>query len=150
MLRTARQYTNQSRISLDDRLTLLGNSAADIFCALFTGAAVYPLDVQEVGIAHLAGWLMREEITVYNSVATLFRQLVGTLTGGEAFPALRLIQLQGEPVQWRDVAHFQQHFAPACVLVNSYAVMETGLVARSFPGSGHSHRGGPVARWPSS
>jgi acyl-coenzyme A synthetase/AMP-(fatty) acid ligase/acyl carrier protein len=113
-------------------LTLLGSGASDIFSALLNGASLYPIDVQEEGIAHLAGWLIREGITIYHSVATLFRQFVGTLTGAEAFPSLRLIRLQGEPVQWSDVALFQKQFGPGCIFVNSYAITETSLIAQYF------------------
>jgi amino acid adenylation domain-containing protein len=132
MMWIMREYTNRLRIAPADRLTLLGTQAPDTFCSLLNGAAVFPLDVRGDDVLHLAGWLNREQITVYHSVPTLFRQLVGTLTPDQVFPWLRLIRLQGEPVQWRDVELFQQHFAPSCLLINSYGISETGPIAQYF------------------
>ena len=79
-------YTNYFHISVEDRLTLLFNcsvngGAHDVFTALLTGAALFPFDVREQGLSQLADWLIKEEITIYHSVPTLFRHFVDTLTG---------------------------------------------------------------------
>ena len=71
-----------------------------------------------------AEWLIQEEITVCFMVASTFRQLVSTLTGGEQFPKLRLIRIGGEPVYPKDVALYKRHFAPGCILLNSLGSSE--------------------------
>jgi len=104
----------------------------DIFGALFNGAALYPLNVKEEGVAHMADWLVREEITVLFSGASLFRHFVYTLTEEEAFPRLRLIRLGSESVRKRDVELYKKHFSPDCILVNGLSSSETGTVRKCF------------------
>jgi uncharacterized protein (DUF305 family) len=65
----------------------------------------------------LARWLIEEEITIYNSVASAFRHFVTTLTGSEEFPHLRLIKLMGETVYRQDVELYQKHFSEHCIFV---------------------------------
>ena len=100
--------TNQYHISAVDRLTLLylpGGIGAfrDTLLAMLNGAALYPCDIIEEGLTHLANWLIKEEITIYSSFASVFRYFANSLTGEEAFPKLRLIHVGGEPVRTRDV-----------------------------------------------
>ena len=121
--------TNSCRVSADDRLSLLqsfsfSGSATPLFGALLNGAALHPHDVKATGPMDLARWLIEEEITVCFSVVSTFRQLVSTLTGGEAFPKLRLIRIGGEPVYARDVELYKRHFSPDCILLNSLGSSE--------------------------
>jgi amino acid adenylation domain-containing protein len=121
--------TNSCHVSAEDRLSLLqsfsfSGSATPLFCALLNGAGLYPRDVKATGPVGLAGWLIREEITVCFSVASTFRQLVSTLTGEEEFPRLRLIRIGGEPVYPRDVELYKRHFSPGCILLNSLGSSE--------------------------
>jgi len=87
--------TNDLHICADDRLTFLASQGRDIFRAVLNGAAVYPLEIKQDGFSSLARWLIEEKITIYNSVASAFRDFVNTLTGVEQFPHLRLIKLMG-------------------------------------------------------
>ena len=124
-------WVNVVHISPGDRLSLLrslsvSGSIRDLFGGLLCGAAVFPIDVKAEGIAHLARWLENEEITIYNSVVTLFRSLGGTLTGVEKFPSVRLIKLSGEPVQKRDVEIYKKYFPKHCLMINMLASAEVG------------------------
>jgi amino acid adenylation domain-containing protein len=135
MLQWVRSYTNAVGISADDRHTLLrshsfGGAAFDILGSLLNGAAVYSLDVRAEGVGRIAEWLIRHEITLYRSPATLFRHFAGTLTGEEAFPYLRCLFMGGEPVDRRDVELYRKHFLPPCVLVNGLGITEAGAVVR--------------------
>jgi acyl-coenzyme A synthetase/AMP-(fatty) acid ligase len=127
-----RQQTNDFHLCAEDRLTFLGSRGRDVFRALLNGAAVYPVEIKQEGLAGLADWLIQEEITMYNSVPSAFRHFVHTLTGAEQFPKLRLIKLVGETLYKRDVELYQKHFAPHCILVNSLGVTETGTVRQYF------------------
>jgi acyl-coenzyme A synthetase/AMP-(fatty) acid ligase/acyl carrier protein len=115
-------------IGADDRMTAVGSAGQDILGGLLCGAGCFPFTLKEEGLANLADWLIQHDITIYRSVATVFRHFVGTLHRGEKFPHLRLINLVGEQVYKRDVELFKEHFSPHCVLVNGLGTSETGTV----------------------
>src|SRR5262245_13217755 len=121
--------TNDLHLCADDRLTFLASQGRDIFRAILNGGAVYPVEIKHEGFASLARLLIQEEITIYNSVATAFRDFVNTLSGAEHFPHLRLIKLMGETVYGKDVELYQKHFSDRCVFVNWYGPNEAGLVS---------------------
>ena len=121
--------TNDLHICAEDRLTFLASQGRDIFRAVLNGATVYPKEIKREGLTGLAPWLIQEEITIYNSVASAFRHFVNTLSGAEQFPHLRLIKLMGETVYRRDVECYQKHFSEHCIFVNWYGPNETGLLS---------------------
>ncbi len=130
-------YTNGFHICADDRLTLLYSCSAsaashNILSALLNGASLYPLDIKREGLARLADWLIQQEITIYNSVPTVFRYFLDTLTGEEKFPNLRLIIMMGEPVYRRDVELYKKHFSQDCIFVNRLGSTETGSIRWYF------------------
>ena len=70
--------TNTFHICSQDRLSLLSSptysvSLRNLFAALLNGAMVSPTNIKELGLGNLAEWLNREEITIYFSVPTVFR-----------------------------------------------------------------------------
>lgn len=137
VLHKIRISTNAYHLCPDDRRTLFYSSSSsgsvwDIFSALCTGGSLYPFPLKEEGIMHLAQWLIQEEITIYGSVPTLFRHFISTLTGEEAFPHLRLVNLGGEAVSKRDVELYKKHFSPGCLLVTTLAATETGTFSQYF------------------
>ena len=122
-------YTNALHICRDDRLiTLTSYSFADTsrstYGALLNGASLYPLDIKEEGLTHLAGWLIQQEITIYRSVPTTFRHFISTLDGNEQFPKLRLVYMAGEPVYKRDVELYKRHFSSDCIFMNGIGSTE--------------------------
>jgi amino acid adenylation domain-containing protein len=122
--------TNDLHICAEDRLTFLASQGRDIFRAVLTGAAVYPVEIKHEGFGGLARLLIDEQITIYNSVATAFRDFVNTtLDGVEQFPHLRLIKLMGETVYRSDVELFRKHFSERCIFVNWYGPNEAGLLS---------------------
>jgi amino acid adenylation domain-containing protein len=130
-------YTNGLHICADDRLTLLysfsvNGGAHDIFAALLNGAALFPLDLKEEGFDDLGHWLKEEQITIYHSVPTVFRQFADTLAGQEDFPRLRVLRLGGEPVYKRELDFFKYHFSKDCILVNRLGSSETGSLRMYF------------------
>ena len=131
------QYTNTLHICPDDRMTLLYSCSVNgamrgVFGALLNGAALYPLEIREDGLANLANFLVQEEITFYHSVATVFRNFISTLTGKETFPRLRLIRFGGERVLARDVDAYKKHFPDSCILYAGMGATETGHVCEYF------------------
>src|SRR5215210_4539118 len=135
LLNVAMRYTNGLRISAEDRLTLLqsysvAGSVSNMLGALLNGASLFPFNVKEDGLTRLADWLIEEEITVYHSVPTVFRQFANTLTGTEEFPELRLVRLGGEPVSAEDVQLYKRYFPSDSIFANSYGASEAASVLR--------------------
>jgi amino acid adenylation domain-containing protein len=129
ILHVALKYTNNLHVGCEDRSVLLysctfAGSVADIFSCLLSGATLLPYDLRRQGIANLGRWLADKDITLYQSVPTVFRQFAATLQGAERLPRLRLIRLGGEPITPRDVLLHRQHFGPGCVLAVSLGATE--------------------------
>jgi acyl-CoA synthetase (AMP-forming)/AMP-acid ligase II len=137
VLHAVMRYTNPPRVVADDRLGLLLCYARvagmlQIFRALLNGAALFPFDLQQEGFARLADWLAREEITILQSVPSVFRHFAETLGGRGQFPHLRLIHLGGDLVARHDVELYRRHFAATCRLLNNYGATETATVRECF------------------
>ncbi len=137
VLHAAMSHTNSLHLCKDDRLALLYScsfsaSTRVIFGAWLNGATLYPFDLQEESVTHLASWLIQEEITIYQSIASVFRQFASSLTGEEKFPKLRAISVGSEPVTKRDVELYKAHFSAECVFVNTLAANETGSISQYF------------------
>ncbi|MBP5973647.1 amino acid adenylation domain-containing protein [Brasilonema sp. CT11] len=133
VLHNCMNNTNGLRISPEDRSTLLYScgfmgAMRGITNALLNGASLYPFNVKEEGLNTLVNWLIQEEITIYHSVATLFRQFVGILTQKEQFPKLRVLVFGGEPVLRRDVDFYKKHFSSNCIMYVGLGATETGTV----------------------
>jgi len=130
VLHATLKYTNNMHISPDDRLLLLYScafigSVADIFSALLNGATLLPYDLKRQGIGALAEWMKEKQVTLYQSVPTLFRRFAATLKPNEKFDAtLRAIRLGGEPVMPHDVTLYRTHFHSDCVFAVSLASTE--------------------------
>ena len=113
--------TERVRIRVDDRLTLLhslsfASGHAHLRIALLNGAALFPYDIKSEGVHRLAKWLDDEQVTVYHSPPSLFRQLAESLSGREKFESLRLIRLSGAPVTQLDFNLYKKNFGPETLL----------------------------------
>jgi amino acid adenylation domain-containing protein len=136
-LQYARLHTNAYRVGPADRVTLLSSSAflgaaRDTFLALLNGASVFPYDVRREGVESVGPWLAREQITVYISVPTVFRRFAATLDEGARFPALRLLNLGGEPVLAADVELYRRHTGSACQFAANFGTTESGTFVLFF------------------
>jgi acyl-coenzyme A synthetase/AMP-(fatty) acid ligase/acyl carrier protein len=137
VLHMIKNECNGFHLCADDRLSLLYSpsvvsAARNTFDALLNGAAVFPFNLRDEGLACLTDWLIQEEITIYKSVATLFRHFTGTLTGEESFPHLRLIFLGSETVYRRDIEFYRKHFPPSCLFVVSLSATEITQFRKYF------------------
>ena len=130
-LHSMRIHTNDFHVCMHDRLPMLGTRSGSLFRGLLNGASVYPVDIKKEGLARLAACMLEEEITIYHSVPSVFRHLVGTLAD-ESFPTLRVIALLGESVSKRDVELYQKHFSPPGIFVNTLGTTEPEDVCRFF------------------
>ena len=132
LLDLAMQQTNDFHVCSDDRLTTITSQGGDMFLALLNGAALFPVEMKHEGLAGLGDWLIREKITVYSSVPSVFRHFVSGLRGDQTFSDLRLIRLTGEPVYRRDVELYRDHFGPNCILVNRLSSNEVPTFRQYF------------------
>jgi amino acid adenylation domain-containing protein len=137
VLHNAMRYSSGCHIGAEDRVTLFaslgtGQGTPTAFSALLNGAALYPFNIREKGMASLAEWLLMEQITVYISAPTVFRHFVATLNGEEKFPKLRVIRLGAEQVRKSDVNLYKQYFSPDCVFAIFLSATETGNFSQYF------------------
>ncbi len=115
-----------------DRMTLFSSfchdgSVQDMFSALLCGAALYPYDMKtrEESVL-LSQFLVRERITIWHSVPSLYSYFANTLTGEEQFKDLRFILLGGEPVREHEVVLLKKFF-PYSTLANVYGQTESSV-----------------------
>ncbi len=137
LVHNAMRHRDAFLITPDDRQTLLYTCSVyggirDILNALLNGASLHTFNVKKRGVEGLAGWLSSSRITLYCSVATVFRQLAATLTSREQFPDLRLIKLGGEASHRSDVELFRANFPSTCRLHCGFGSTETGVVRHFF------------------
>jgi amino acid adenylation domain-containing protein len=133
LLHGIRLRTNETHACKDDRITFLfsstANAVTNIFLALLNGAELLPFDVQREGVIHLAGWLVRERISICWISSPLFRNLYETLTGEERFPDLRLIRTASEAVYKTDIDLYKKHFSPNCIFLTGLSSSEAGQLS---------------------
>jgi amino acid adenylation domain-containing protein len=130
-------YCNGLQICADDRIALLYSCSVSqgvkiTLAALLNGAALYPFNIRQQGVAQVADWLIRQEVTIFFSVPILFRQFAASLTGKEFFPHLRIIQLGSDLVTPRDIEEYQRHFSANTILVIRFGATETGTLRRMY------------------
>lgn len=138
MLHYVMRLGNPSHISIEDRITLVrppssAGALSNLYLALLSGAAILPVDLREVSLAAMVGWLQREKITVFHASGTVFRHFAQQLTGAEEFPDLRLIRLGSGLVYRNDVELFKRHF-PEAVLLHVLSSTETNTYRLQFIG----------------
>lgn len=124
--------TNDLHICSEDRLSTLTSVAGEVLLAVLNGAAVFPVNIKKEGLTALDDCLIEEEITVYNSVPSVFRHFVNGLRGDEKFPKLRLLRFTGEPLNRTDVDLYRKHFSPSCILVNRLSSNEVPAFRQYF------------------
>ena len=134
VLHNVMRYTRSLDIGPADRLSMIQSSAfsgtvSSLFGALLNGAAIFPFDLQTHGVEAMAGWLVREEITIFHSVPMIFEQLSAAV---QTPPQLRLIRLEGDRTEPRHLVRYQERFGPHTAVVNGLGATETGLVRQFF------------------
>jgi amino acid adenylation domain-containing protein len=136
VLHFIRAYTNNLKITRNDRFTLLpsfGFDAAvmDIYGALLNGAALYPMELKEEGFDEVVRSIRENSITVYHSTPTVFRSLSNRL--GERTPdCVRLVVLGGEEARKTDADLCREKFAPHCILINGLGPTESTVSLQYF------------------
>jgi amino acid adenylation domain-containing protein len=135
-LNSIRLKTNALNISPADRISLLRSNnvgaTSDALLGLLNGAALFPLDLREAGLAGLTAWLIEEKITVFTCVASVFRHAVRGLGANQRFSRIRLVHVGGEPFYKSDVELYKKSFSDSCLLVNRLGISETKTACYFF------------------
>ncbi len=125
-------WTRIFSITNADRMTLFSSfchdgSVQDMLGALLNGATLYPVNVRDrQDTFELSEFLVREKITIWHSVHSLFSYFANTLTGEGNFEALRFILLGGEAIREHEINMFKKFF-PHSILANVYGQTESSV-----------------------
>ena len=137
LLHNVMKHTNGTHLCAEDRVSLLAScsfaaSVSDIYGALLNGATLCPFDLKEKGLQRLGEWLVRQEISVYHSVPSVFSALALSLPKEQLFSCMRLIKLGGEPVTRKEVQLYKHHFPRSCVLHIGLGATEMNIIRQHF------------------
>ncbi|QQC64310.1 type I polyketide synthase [Paraburkholderia ginsengisoli] len=143
LLHNTRTHGASFGITAADRQSLLYpcnvyGGIRDTFNALLTGASLHVLSVKTEELSFLPEWIEAEGITLYCSIATIFRRLLEWVDAAHIFKSIRIVKLGGEAVYDKDVEGFRRHFAEECKLSCGLASTETGAITQHFIGK-HSN-----------
>ena len=137
LLALVARWTNTYCLGPGDRVTLLASvsvsaSFSTLFSVLLNGGTLFPFSTREKGLAALADWIDLHQISIYNSVPSLFRHLMQSIAPDRVLSSVRVYRLGGDSVYCSDWELFKAHSAPGAVLVNSYGSSEVSNVARYY------------------
>ena len=149
LLHTNMVITNALAISPSDGLAQFASPGGAymwwIMCnALLNGATLCQFDIRRHGLAELAAWLRRGDITLVHSLE-LMRRLAPTLAPGERFDRVRIVTMGGDAVYASDVENYRRHFGPRCVLAVGFGSTEGGRIAWNFIDHDAAIDAGPVS-----
>jgi amino acid adenylation domain-containing protein len=115
--------------------------------SLLAGATVHFLEPRTLGGPALARELRARGITVFRSSATLFRH-VAEAAGEDGLPALRLVALGGDRVDWADYDTFRRICGPEARFASHLGATECSIFAEWFVEEAARGDGGglPVGR----
>jgi amino acid adenylation domain-containing protein len=131
--------TRLQRVTPTDRMTLFYScsvmgSVYCIFGSLLNGAALFPYDFREQGVDELAAWLHSRRITVYHSVASVFRQFATHYQPGSTGFSVRLVTFGGERVLTSDVELARGVFGRNVEFYTGLGSTETGTIRYFYIG----------------
>ncbi len=121
----------KERVLFLNRLSFSGGQLA-FYLTFLAGATLYLYDLQEDGIARLPDWIQQHQITVWNSVPTVFRAFVARVVSPQQIASIRLLRLASDTILAQDLEVYQRLFAPTCKLWFCYALTEAKTVTMAF------------------
>lgn len=129
-------HINALHVCAEDRIANLhscafASSFTEIFCALLTGAALYPWDFAIDGFTGLQEMLDGEAITILNWGPTPFRHFTSLLTPN-ALSSLRVLMLGNEPLLHTDIDLYKRYCPDNTVLIHRFGSSESGNIARLY------------------
>jgi amino acid adenylation domain-containing protein len=133
IIRHIGNYSKMLDVRSSDRVSLVSYytfdaSVMDIFGALLNGAQLYIYEARSFDIVKLKEMVIRDEISIFHSVPTLYRYFAGSLQPQQA-PSIRMVVLGGEEVKPSDVHLFNEKFCADAIFINNYGPTECTLAA---------------------
>lgn len=124
---------NFEMVSPSDRMPLLvsvchGLATPSLMGTLVSGATLCILDLKASTAQQALDWMVDQQITIFRGTPSIFRAIFGLAPAGLVLPRIRFVHLGGEPLTNADVELFKAHTAKNCVLINSFAASETGII----------------------
>ena len=138
VLHYVRSWAANLRLTPADRLSLVstyGYDAAvqDIFGALLSGAAVYPLDIRRLDRETLLDRIADAGLSVLHATPTVYRHLFGShVACRQDLSRVRLVVLGGEAARRADFELFRSRFRRGAQFVNGYGLTEATAVLQCF------------------
>ena len=113
LLHDVMQCTNTQHINCEDRIALFYSPTVIsgfriAISTLLVGASLHILPPRDLKPAGLVRAIRARGITIFRSVATLFRHVVEALGEDERLDSLRLVVLGGDRVDWSDFDMFKR------------------------------------------
>lgn len=130
LLRAQPNY-GRERVLFLNRLSFSGGQLA-FYLTLLAGATLYLYDLHTDGIPALPAWIQQHQITVWNSVPSVFRAFVAQVAGPEQVASIRLLRLASDAILPQDLAAYRRLFSPSCQLWLCYALTEVKTVTMTF------------------
>ena len=139
LLAQIRAYTNALHIDARDTLSALSSythdgGLMDLYGALLNGATLAAVPLRERMPAQARAELARLGVTILHATPSAFRHLLGGLADDSQLAAVRLVVFGGEEPRPEDLALYQQHFPPECLLVNGLGATECSQGLQAFLG----------------
>jgi len=127
----ARTYALHMGISKIDRVSLFpslhaGASVSNLFAALLSGAALYPMSRANVGFDDMADRLLDHPLNVMHMVPSLFRRFARDPRACDIWRETHHLKLGGEAVTGSDVQLFRQLKLKNTHLMNGLGITEAG------------------------
>ncbi len=129
--------TNHYRICPEDRQPQFFSYSysvilSSVYPTLLNGAMLIPSELDAVGIANLADWLVENRVTLLHLLPQVYRQFFASLPAPDPnrMPQLRLIAVGGGTLTAQDIALWLSHLSPDCVISHSLATTEVIGTAR--------------------
>lgn len=124
-----RDYRTDLNISSDDVLLNLApmthdQAIVDCFGALLNGATLCMYDAKDMIIGHLHEFMIKNHITIFSSIPSMFGMIFEATDDKNKFPDLRVVTIGGEETLISHVQVYQQKCPPHCVLINGYGATE--------------------------
>lgn len=124
------EITPADRMSLFYSCSVMG-SVYCIFGALLNGASLHPYNIRKRGLESLADWLNKHQISIYHSVASVFRTFADCCKTPASF-SVRLVIFGGEKVLTSDIGLARSVFGDQVHFFTGLGSTETGTV-RHYP-----------------
>ena len=104
------------------------SSIISMLRALLAGPMLWLHPLEDLNLGELADWLDREQISVIQTIPSLFRSLSGSLPPGRRLSSVRVVTLAGEPVMPNDLSLFREFWPADAQMIQYFGASEAGGV----------------------